>query len=68
MTVLNKEKGSERTDIEVKRGLRIVMANGIQYLIEEDVEGFMQITKEYSDGDNLQLNVNPRQSNQITVN
>ena len=67
MIVLNKEKGSDRTDIEVNRGLRVIMTNGTQYLIEEDIEGFLQITKEYSQCKTERLNINPRQSNQICI-
>ncbi len=66
MKVLNKEIGSERTDIEVKRGLRVIMENGDKFLIKEDIEGFMEITKEFSEISE-KININPRMSNQITI-
>jgi len=66
MEVLNKEVGTNKKKIIVNRSLEIKMNNGYVYFIREDKEGFMEITKEYSD-DNSRININPRQSNQICI-
>lgn len=66
MKVLNKEVGTNRKEIIVNRSLEIEMKNGDIFFIREDVEGFMEITKEYSEKGE-RLSINPRQSNQITI-
>ncbi len=66
MEVLNKEVGTDRKEIIVNRSLEIKMENGDIYFIREDMEGMMEITKEYSEN-NSRININPRQSNQICI-
>jgi len=43
------------------------MDNSDVFFITEDIEKFIEITKEYSN-DSGRINVSPRYSNQITVN
>lgn len=58
--IKNKEDGSVRK-------IKIQMDNGDIFTICEDVEKFIEITKEYSDNGE-RLNINPRMGNQITIN
>ena len=68
MKVLNKGHLLERTEIEVGRGVNLEMSNGTSFIIKEDIEGHLEITKEDAvDVDNLRLIVYPRYSNGITI-
>ena len=58
--IKKKENGSIRK-------IKIQMDNGDIFTICEDIEKFIEITKEYSDKGE-RLNINPRMGNQITIN
>ena len=53
-------------DGSIKR-IKIQMDNSDIFTIEQDIEGFLEITKQFSVKSET-LNINPRYTNQITVN
>lgn len=68
MKVFTKLTGTEKAELEINRHLEIEMSNGDIFRLREDNEGFLEITKEFSMEGNGRLIINPRLSNQITIN
>ena len=67
MKVFSRLSGYDKADLEVNRFLEIEMSNGDILRMREDVEGFLEITKESSEDGNGRIAINPRMSNQICL-